>query len=335
LPAGFGFGPSLECFKRLWDVFAQLWFGASTPKGQKLGANTYGQRTWPVGLVAPSPLVVDRRPKVSRRACGLPQPETFTIVSTSVPAPVSALGPAEPRYSLVTNLAETHIALDVCRKVWGADAVRDVDLYFVAATHGSYFGIAWVGEEPVGACFGLLSHGGTELHSHMTAVVPQHAGAGVGFGLKQHQRTWAAAHHIESITWTFDPLVRRNAWFNLVRLGAHVTGYEVNYYGALGDAINGNDESDRLMVRWPVSQVSEINETPGSAAVLEPHASDVLVPTPDDIEALRAAENASASQPDQSSAWRLRMRAALSLLLTDGWVIAGLTADYQYVLRQP
>lgn len=230
-------------------------------------------------------------------------------------------------YSLVDSLADTHVALDVCRAVWGADAVRDVDLYFVAATHGGYFGVASLDGKAVGASFGLLSSGGRGLHSHMAAVLPEHAGAGIGYGLKQHQRAWAASQGIEVITWTYDPLVRRNAWFNLVRLGAHVTGYEVNYYGALGDAINGNDESDRLMISWPVNAKS--------GSTVEPLADDVLVTIPHDIEAIRLMENAAHSGSDQSSQWRLRMRADLHPMLSRGWRIVGVSADYHYVLRRP
>ncbi len=230
-------------------------------------------------------------------------------------------------YSLVSTLHETKVALELCREVWGADAVQDVDLYFVAATHGGYLGIAWWNDKPIGASFGLLSNGGRGLHSHMTAVVAGHAGVGIGFGLKQHQKAWAVEQGIENITWTYDPLVRRNAWFNLVRLGAHVTGYEMNYYGALGDAINGNDESDRLMISWPVSG------EPGS--VVEPLSNDVLVPLPDDIESIRSSENSNQSQPGLSSQWRLRMRADLHPRLNEGWMLVGLTADYHYVLRAP
>jgi predicted GNAT superfamily acetyltransferase len=247
------------------------------------------------------------------------------VSSPSTPAFTTA-GSPPITYSLVSNLAETHIALAVCREVWGADAVRDVDLYFVAATHGGYFAVAWIEEKPVGASFGLLSKGKT-LHSHMTAVVAEHASKGIGSGLKQHQRAWAAEQGIEAITWTFDPLVRRNAWFNLVRLGAQVTGYEVNYYGALGDAINGNDESDRLMVRWPVTA------EPGFA--VDPASADLLVATPGDIEAIRTAEKSGTSSQGESSTWRLRMRAALHPMLNEGWTIEGLTADCQYVLRKP
>ena len=230
-------------------------------------------------------------------------------------------------YSLVTTLAETHVAVELCRTVWGVDAVRDVDLYFVAATHGGYFAVAWLDGEPVGACFGLLSNRGRSLHSHMTAVIKEHGSKGIGYGLKQHQRAWATEQGIESITWTFDPLVRRNAWFNLVRLGARVTGYEVNYYGALGDAINGNDESDRLMMHWPVSA--------GPRSVTEPLETDLVVATPDDIETLRSSEHTSRSNQGESAAWRLRMRADLHPFLNEGWTIEGLTADYQYVLRKP
>jgi predicted GNAT superfamily acetyltransferase len=233
----------------------------------------------------------------------------------------------EITYSLVNSLADTHVALEVCRAVWGADAVRDVDLYFVAATHGGYFGVAWAEGKAVGAAFGLLSNGGRGLHSHMAAVVTQYAGLGIGHGLKQHQRAWAASRGIETITWTYDPLVRRNAWFNLVRLGAQVTGYEVNYYGALGDAINGNDESDRLMVSWPVNAES--------GSPVEPLADDVLVAIPDDIETIRSSESSGRSVPDQSSQWRLRMRADLHPALSQGWRLVGVSADYQYVLRRP
>ena len=55
------------------------------------------------------------------------------------------------------------------------------------------------------------------------------------------------------IVWTFDPLVRRNAMFNLARLGARATRYEVDFYGPVRDAINGEDETDRLVVEWATS----------------------------------------------------------------------------------
>ena len=47
----------------------------------------------------------------------------------------------------------------------------------------------------------------------------------------------------------FDPLVRRNARLNLVRLGADVTDYLPDFYGAMDDAVNAGDRSDRLLAR--------------------------------------------------------------------------------------
>jgi predicted GNAT superfamily acetyltransferase len=60
------------------------------------------------------------------------------------------------------------------------------------------------------------------LHSHITGIVGDHRGRGLGRLLKQHQREWALARGVHRITWTFDPLVARNASFNLRVLGARV-----------------------------------------------------------------------------------------------------------------
>ena len=47
--------------------------------------------------------------------------------------------------------------------------------------------------------------------------------------------------------WTYDPLVSRNARFNLVKLGAVGTEYAVDFYGPMRDGVN-DGESDRLTV---------------------------------------------------------------------------------------
>src|SRR3712207_7442617 len=65
------------------------------------------------------------------------------------------------------------------------------------------------------------------------------------FRSKLHQRAWAIARGVHEVAWTFDPLVARNAWFNLTKLGARATEYLPNFYGPMDDGINGADESDR------------------------------------------------------------------------------------------
>jgi predicted GNAT superfamily acetyltransferase len=103
----------------------------------------------------------------------------------------------------------------------------------------------------VGAALGFLGWtGGIHLHSHMTAVAPGLRGGGVGFALKLYQRAVCLEHGIGEMRWTFDPLIRRNAHFNLVKLGAEVTDFHPDFYGRLDDAISGGDHSDRFEVLW-------------------------------------------------------------------------------------
>jgi predicted GNAT superfamily acetyltransferase len=47
--------------------------------------------------------------------------------------------------------------------------------------------------------------------------------------------------------------VARNAHFNLVVLGARITEYLVDQYGAMNDGVNRGDESDRLMASWALA----------------------------------------------------------------------------------
>ncbi len=88
------------------------------------------------------------------------------------------------------------------------------------------------------------------LHSHIAGVAPGLAGRSIGYAMKQHQRGWALARGIDVIEWTFDPLVARNAYFNCAKLRALPVEYLTNFYGVMPDVINGDDETDRLLVRW-------------------------------------------------------------------------------------
>ncbi len=88
------------------------------------------------------------------------------------------------------------------------------------------------------------------LWSHMAGVIPEHRDKGIGFGVKQAQRQWALEHGYEVIAWTYDPLQRRNANFNLRRLKAVSSTYHINFYGEMTDGINAGMPSDRLEVVW-------------------------------------------------------------------------------------
>ena len=175
----------------------------------------------------------------------------------------------------------------------------------------------------VGASLGLLARHGDRpaLHSHVTGLLPATRGMGLGRALKLHQRDWAIAHDLDVITWTFDPLVRRNAWFNIAVLGADVDEYLPSFYGVMNDAINAGDESDRLHVVWDLASPVPTDPRDGST-VDEP----LLVPTPDDIVALRHTDPAAVAH------WRSTTRDALTTALTAGRPIAGFTRDGNYVI---
>jgi predicted GNAT superfamily acetyltransferase len=92
-------------------------------------------------------------------------------------------------------------------------------------------------------------------HSHMMGVLESYRDRGIGFMLKRTQ--WQIVRHqkLDRITWTFDPLISRNAHLNIARLGAVCNTYFREYYGDMRDGINKGISSDRFQVDlWVNSQ---------------------------------------------------------------------------------
>ena len=103
----------------------------------------------------------------------------------------------------------------------------------------------------LGACVGFwAAPDRPAMHSHIAGVTSAARGRDLGFALKLHQRAWALRCGVPVINWTFDPLIARNAHFNLRKLGGRPVKYAVNYYGEMPDAINAGDETDRMLLRW-------------------------------------------------------------------------------------
>ena len=88
------------------------------------------------------------------------------------------------------------------------------------------------------------------LHSHMTAVLPEYRDLGIGRNLKLFQREEALRRGIELVEWTFDPLELRNAYFNLVRLGAIVRRFIPNLYGVTASPLHSGMPTDRFVAEW-------------------------------------------------------------------------------------
>lgn len=205
---------------------------------------------------------------------------------------------------------------------------------------GNYVAGAFDGEDLVGACAGFCAPPAERsLHSHIAGVAPGMRGRNIGHALKLDQREWALARGIETITWTFDPLVRRNAHFNLAKLGADATAYLPDLYGHMCDDLNSGGESDRLLVTWDlaVGQPRTVSSTgtvalgisadglpvPGTVA-----GHTVLVAVPPDIERLRATNPAAASE------WRHAVRDVLGGLLAAGARVTGFDRSGWYVVER-
>jgi predicted GNAT superfamily acetyltransferase len=238
----------------------------------------------------------------------------------------------------LTEVAELVAVADLLASIWGrgaADRPVAPELLRAMAVTGNYVAGASDGGELVGASFGFLAQDG--LHSHITGVVG--TGRGVGHALKQHQREWALRHGLKTISWTFDPLVRRNAHFNLAKLGARPVAYLPDFYGAMPDAINGADKTDRLMVRWDLVDSPKWTDLgPGVAALslgdngqpVEGKADGpvVFVATPPDIEALRRTD------PALARSWRSASRQILPGLLADGADVVGFDQGRYVIVRE-
>ena len=250
-----------------------------------------------------------------------------------------------PEIRLVDDPSEIARAAVLFGEIWPDEqpARYAVDLLRAIVYAGGYLAGTYAidGDDDVliGASLGFLGRhdGELVLHSHATGVRPGTEHHGLGFALKQHQRSWARAHGLTAITWTFDPLVRRNAWFNLGKLGARVVGYVDDFYGPQTDAINRGDETDRAVVRWSTDP-DEVPGTPRNGSVIlaadgvvhEPPASaDVLVAhTPPDVIALRATDPAAARR------WRHAMRESFGTAIRAGWTATAFTRDGRYTLEQ-
>jgi predicted GNAT superfamily acetyltransferase len=221
---------------------------------------------------------------------------------------------------------------------------------------GNYAFGALEGDRMIGAIVGFLGRigGSLQLHSHILGVLPGSEGRRIGFALKQHQRAWALDQGLHVVTWTFDPLVRRNAYFNLAKLGAVARAYYPNFYGAMDDGINDGDESDRVLVEWTLAEPGVIaasvghpvepdlpteadddivvvldEDADGRPTVTERRARVLLASIPEDIVRVRATDRALADR------WRAVLRDVFVGALEDGYSIAGMTRSGSYVFHPP
>lgn len=185
-------------------------------------------------------------------------------------------------------------------------------------------------ERPVGLAFGFPAWRGGERwhHSHLLAVRPEWRGSGLAVALKLAQRERALAQGVTRMTWTFDPLVARNARLNLGKLGARAVSYHADWYALEEDRASAFP-ADRLMIEWDLTR---------------PHA-ERPAPAPEGEVVLSAgagAPNLKATHPrllaevpthadglgtDERWFWRLALREVLSTYLARGYAVTDLARE--------
>ena len=209
---------------------------------------------------------------------------------------------------------------------WAMDAGTEItpNLLQAMVHSGAYLSGAFIENKIVGAAFAFpATNSGLHLHSHMTAVLDEFRDKGVGYALKIDQWNWAKKNNFSHLTWTFDPLVRRNAKLNIVKLGVDISAYYPNFYGHMPDALNAGDESDRLMVSW--STVIDAPKT--RELIIHPKPDDILIEIPEDIVAIRTKDQS------ESMKWRSQVREQFLSAFEKNGKVVGFSANNEYVVR--
>jgi predicted GNAT superfamily acetyltransferase len=155
------------------------------------------------------------------------------------------------------------------------------------------------------------------------AVLPEFRNKGVGYALKVDQWNWAKRNNYSELSWTFDPLVRRNAKLNIAKLGANISAFHPNFYGEMPDALNAGDESDRLMVSWR----TDINAPKARELITDPEPGDILIEIPEDIVAIRS------KNQSESMKWRRQVREQFMAAFEKNGKVIGFSANSEYVVR--
>ena len=201
---------------------------------------------------------------------------------------------------------------------------------------------AYDGSALVGFAYGFpgYENGQATHHSHMLAVRPEYRNLNLGFQLKVAQRDRMLEQGIKRITWTFDPLQSRNAYFNFVKLGVVADSYRVDFYGATTSSFLHQAGTDRLWVTWLIDServrkrlgnenrsetlLPDVLQLLRVGADLRPESNEqwdiwkrdkLAIEMPTNLDALQK------ERPDSVVEWRQATRCAFVEAMTKGYVV--------------
>jgi predicted GNAT superfamily acetyltransferase len=249
----------------------------------------------------------------------------------------------------LTTIEDADRILEVMIATWGNHQLLPREMIRALGHSGNTPYGAFDGDQMIGYVLGWAGvepDDGLHLHSHMLATLPDRRHRGVGLALKMAQRAGCLEQGITLVRWTFDPLLSRNAHFNLTKLGAVADRFLPNFYGEMTDTLNAGERSDRLMVRWDLKrEPSEPTEAIG-VEVLGREGDDPSLPSPmpSDIEHVGVGaaliriprDYHDLRERDRSLAetWRDATSDAFTACFDEGLVATGFTADSTYVFTR-
>ena len=251
----------------------------------------------------------------------------------------------------LSSVDDVRAAARLLDAIWRGRPVLSAELLRATAMHGGLVLGAFRGEALVGAqmAFVGLVEKVPILHSHVTGVASEAQGAGVGFALKLGQREWCLSRGIDTVTWTFDPLIARNARFNLHKLGAVADAFLRDFYGPMEDTFNIGERTDRLDIRWELRS-PRVEAAAGGRSPAEADAADAtvvlddrdgrptrqgsgdtprrLVRVPSDYQGLRETDSSAAR------AWRDAVADTLEEAMNEGFRAVDFLREGAYVLER-
>ena len=264
---------------------------------------------------------------------GASDPATINLVDR-------AAGAASVHIRPLRSMEDCHACVALQRHVWGwdqADVVPATLLHVVEYVGGLAAGAFDADGIMLGFVFGISGvRAGHLAHwSHMLGVRESARNIGLGRMLKEYQRTTLAALGIGQIYWSFDPLMTKNAYFNLNRLGAEVVDYVPDMYGTTESPLHLGMPTDRLVVcletassrRRSLSH-SSINDGLPILSPFPRQSDDAMTVgdrTPDHalIEIPADVLDLVARTPAIAHVWRLAVRENLRWALERGYRISG------------
>ena len=229
--------------------------------------------------------------------------------------------------------------VDLQEEVWGpgyADTVPGSLLQVTAYVGGIVLGAFTTTGELAGFLYGLTGVvDGEIVHwSHLLGVRDATRNLGVGRMLKEAQRAELARRGVQRMSWTFDPLVAKNAHLNLNRLGARVLKYVPDMYGTTSSPLHYGLATDRLIVSVDTSAAPPVEQPPVEqppvpVLSLEPQSGDlamkdgelppsVRIEIPTNIRLVIEQSLATAV------AWRQSVRGSFQWALGNGYDVTGL-----------